>query len=296
MSVSTSNGVTTVSGPIVAIKSASEFQVNGGTGCGYLNIFTTSSTTFSPAGAKPAVGDYSVSSGSGSCATSLTATSVKLTAGSPPPSPSPTPMPASYTVGSGEIFGTDNAFSPNDGNTSTGGQGQTVDGLGCLSTMPNTYHVHAFVGIIINGRQKALPDGMGMKNPGSDGTYAGIPNWTEYASCYYSIHTHDASGVVHVESSTSASQSTSLYTLGNVFDVWGRPLSTTQIGPYTGTVRAYVAQVPLKTEQILRTYYTTYTSNPRSIPIKSHTTIWLEIGPYYVPPSALTVLNYYEEY
>lgn len=293
-SVMSSGGVTTISGTVIAIKASSEFQVQGGTGCGSVNIYTTSSTTFSPSGARPAVGDYSVSSGSGGCATYLTATSVKLT--TPSPSASSTPFPASYTVGSGAIFGHDNVFMPNDGDTSSGGQGQTIDGIPCVSTMPNTYHVHSFVGIIINGRQLALPDGIGMKNPGADGTYAGFPNWTEYASCYYYIHTHDASGVLHVESPRSVSLASTIYTLGNAFDVWGMPLSSTQIGPYTGTVRAYTAKVPLKTTQILRSYYTLYSGNPRSIPIYSHTTTWLEIGPTYITPSSLPVLNYYEEY
>lgn len=294
LSVTTSGGVTTISGQVVAVKSSSEFQVQGGTGCGSVNIFTTSSTTFTPSGARPAVGDNSVSSGSGSCATSLTATSVKLT--TPAPSASSTPLPASETIGSGEIFGHDNTFSPNDGDTSSGGQGQTIDGLPCKTTMPNTYHVHSFVGIIINGRQLALPDGIGMKNPGADGTYAGIPNWTEYASCYYYIHTHDASGVLHVESPQSVSLTSSIYTLGTAFDVWGMPLSSTQIGPYTGTVRAYTAKVPLKTARILRSDYTLWSGNPRTIPIYSHTTTWLEIGPTYIAPSSLPVLNYYEEY
>lgn len=210
--------------------------------------------------------------------------------------PTPSPFPSSYVVGSGAIFGLDNQFSPNDGNSSTGGQGQIVDGMPCATTMPNTYHVHAFVGIIINRRQLALPDGSGMKSPGADGTYAGFPNWTEYATCYYYMHTHDASGVVHIESPKSASQSTSLYTLGNYFDVWGRTLSTTQIGSYTGTVRAYVAQVPLKTFYIQRASYVLYGSNPRNIPLKSHTTVWLEIGPTYVTPSSLPVIHYYMTY
>jgi hypothetical protein len=208
----------------------------------------------------------------------------------------PTPMPASETIGSGEIWGSDNVFSPNDGDSSTGGQGQTVDNIPCATSMPNAYHVHAFVAMLVNGRQVALPDGVGMKNPGSDITYAGFPNWTEYASCYYYIHTHDASGVLHIESPQNVSPSTSLYTLGSAFDVWGRALSSTQIGPYAGTVRAYVAQVPLKTAQILRTDYVQYTGNPRTIPLHSHTTVWLEIGPAYVAPSQLPVLNYYEEY
>lgn len=208
----------------------------------------------------------------------------------------PAPMPSSQMVGSGEIFGADNAFTPNDGDTSRGGQGQSVEGIPCASTMPNTYHVHAFVGIIINGRHLALPDGIGMKNPGADGTYYGIPNWTQYASCYYYIHAHDASGVLHIESPQSASLSTSLYTLGSAFDLWGMTLSTTQIGPYTGTVRTYVAQVPLKTTSVQRSAYTLYTNNPRTIPLHSHTTIWLEIGPTYLTPSYFPVINYYEEY
>lgn len=297
-SVSSSNGVTTVSGPIVAVKSSAEFEVSAGTGCGYLNIYTTSSTTFSPSGAKPAVGENAVSSGSGSCATRLTATSVQLGGASPAPSPSSTatPMPASYTIGSGAIFGSDNAFSPNDGDTSSGGNGQSIDGMPCASSMPNAYHVHAFAGIVINGRQIALPDGIGMKNPGADATYAGFPNWTEYASCYYDIHTHDASGVLHLESNQSVPLTSSIYTLGNAFDVWGMALSGTQIGPYSGTVRAYVAQVPLKTAQIARSAYALYSADPRTIPLHSHTTTWLEIGPAYVPPASLPVLNYYEEY
>jgi len=165
--------------------------------------------------------------------------------------------------------------------------------------MPHTYHVHSFLGIIINRRQLALPEGTGMKYPGGDITYAGFPNWTEYVEsggCYYYLHTHDASGLIHIESPQSASQGTSLYTLGNYFDVWGRVLSTTQVGPYTGTVRAYVAQVPLKTIYVQRSSYVLYSGNPRNIPLKSHTTTWLEIGPNYITPSSLPVIHYYTEY
>lgn len=205
-------------------------------------------------------------------------------------------LPASETIGSGEIFGTDNGFSPYDGDTSHGGQGQLVDNIPCKTTMPSTYHVHAFVGILINGAHRATPDGIGMKSPGSDVTYYGIPNWTESASCYYYIHTHDASGVLHIESPQSVSKSTSIYTLGNAFDVWGMPISSTQIGQYTGTVRAYVANITLGTTQVPRTAYKLYSGNPRYIPLHSHTTVWLEIGPTYVSPSAFPVLNYYEEY
>lgn len=63
----------------------------------------------------------------------------------------------------------------------------------------SNYHVHAFVGIIVNGKQIALPDGLGMKSPGADS--GGV---TSTASCFYYLHTHEASGVVHIEDPSNA--------------------------------------------------------------------------------------------
>jgi hypothetical protein len=48
--------------------------------------------------------------------------------------------------------------------------------------------------------------------------------------------------------------------------------------------------------QAPNTKYVLYTGNPRSIPIHSHTTTWLEIGPTYVSPSHLPAIHYYEAY
>jgi hypothetical protein len=77
MPMSTTSSIT-VSGPIVAVISSTEFQIQAGAGCGYLHIFTNSSTVFSPSGAKPAVGLNAQATGTGSCATSVTATKVVL--------------------------------------------------------------------------------------------------------------------------------------------------------------------------------------------------------------------------
>ncbi|HET7814764.1 MAG TPA: hypothetical protein VFL13_10370 [Candidatus Baltobacteraceae bacterium] len=300
-SYSQSGSNITVTGPITSIVSSTEFSVNAGTGCGTLHVYTSSSTTWTPAGAKAVTGENVTASGTGSCATNVQAASVKVnSSATPTPSGSatPSPLPASRTIGSGGTpFGLDDAFNPTDGDTASGGNGQSVDGIPCATTMPNTYHVHAFVGIIINGRQYAVPDGVGLNKPGADSTYAGFTNWTEYAtSCYYYTHTHDASGVVHIEAPNSVPQSTYIYKLQNFFDVWGQKISSTQIGPFTGTVTAYVAQVPLKQAQITSSMYTTYSGNPANIPLKSHTTVWLQIGPKIYTPSQLPVLNYYEEY
>lgn len=68
----------TVSGPIVALLSSTEFQIQAGAGCGYIHIFTNASTVFIPSGAKPAVGKNAQVVGTGSCATSITATQVTL--------------------------------------------------------------------------------------------------------------------------------------------------------------------------------------------------------------------------
>jgi hypothetical protein len=73
----------TVGGPIVAVFSSTAFQIQAGTGCGYLHIYTTSSTVYVPSGTRPAVGKTVQVSGTGSCATSVTATQV--TFGSDPP-------------------------------------------------------------------------------------------------------------------------------------------------------------------------------------------------------------------
>lgn len=75
--MSTTSSIT-VSGPIVAVISSTEFQIQAGSGCGYLHIFTNSSTVFVPSGAKPAVGLNAQATGSGSCATSVIATQVTL--------------------------------------------------------------------------------------------------------------------------------------------------------------------------------------------------------------------------
>lgn len=58
--------------------SSTKFQIQGGGGCGYVNIFTTSSTVFVPSGSRPAVGLNAQVTGTGSCATSITATQVTL--------------------------------------------------------------------------------------------------------------------------------------------------------------------------------------------------------------------------
>ncbi len=85
-------------------------------------------------------------------------------------------------------------------------------------------------------------------------------------ACISWLHTHTTDGIIHTE---APAQHT--YTLGNFFDVWGQPLSRTQVGPAKGKVTAfYNGQVWL--------------GDPRDIPLKEHTQVQLEVGGPLVAP------------
>ncbi len=148
---------------------------------------------------------------------------------SPPPPSSPGAPPLSSTVTDissaqriGEIHWT-------NGNTSSGGDGGPVDGIECLANMPEDYHVHSYVGIYLNGELLAVPQSVGMVSS---------------PRCYYAIHTHDHSGQVHVESSAPGT-----FTLGQMFNIWGQPLSDTNVAGLTGNpVEVFVVENGAVTE------------------------------------------------
>lgn len=87
----------------------------------------------------------------------------------------------------------------------------------CLAENTNL-HVHPYLQIRINtgssNTSVVIPAAVGILDPQYT-TVAGEP-YVSGGSCFEPMHTHDASGIIHIE---SASTSTS-YTLGNLFDVW----------------------------------------------------------------------------
>lgn len=177
-------------------------------------------------------------------------------------------LPQNIVASSGAVNGLDNTFTPNDGDASGGGNGQTIDGIPCLPSMDEAhYHVHIFLGILNNGTLTALPDGTGMKNPGPDS--GGV---VTTASCFYYLHTHDASGVVHIEDPSTASRTTSLHTLGQYLDIWGHSFSGARIYTSGSVYRGQGAQT------IANSAYQLYSGDPRSIPLYAHEVIWVEWG------------------
>jgi hypothetical protein len=158
------------------------------------------------------------------------------------------------------------AFEP--GNTAQGGNGQPVDGIEGSSREMLKVHVHAHLALFSKGQQLAIPYGIGIVKPfqvnnGFVGMGAGI----------YWLHTHDATGIIHVESPDDRT-----YTLGNFFDIWGEPLSAHEVAGLRGTVRAFADGKP-------------YTGNPRDIVLGAHTQITLEVGSPTVPPPVYVFPN-----
>jgi hypothetical protein len=103
-----------------------------------------------------------------------------------------------------------------------------------------------------------VPPGIGI--PGSEIVNTADGPAATAGSCIYWLHTHYADGIAHVESPDQRT-----FTLGSFFDIWGQPLSTTQVGSDTGPVTAYVNGQK-------------FAGNPRDIPLTAHAVIQLNVG------------------
>jgi hypothetical protein len=97
-------------------------------------------------------------------------------------------------------------------------------GLPALPVEGKALHTHQHLDLYLNGTHVAVPALIGI---GSD------------PRLYSPIHTHDRTGILHVESPTRRT-----YTLGQFFAVWGVRLSATCIGNYCAagsrTLQAFV--------------------------------------------------------
>lgn len=140
-----------------------------------------------------------------------------------------------------------NPYEPQANFNSNGGTGQPIDGIKCATSEQLLFHIHAHLDIFANGRKVRVPSQIGI--PGK---------------CIYWLHTHDSSGIIHVESPVQRT-----YTLGDFFDIWGAPLS-----------RNKVLSFDVSRSEPLRVYVDgkLYKGDPRKVPIKEHEEIALVIG------------------
>jgi hypothetical protein len=156
------------------------------------------------------------------------------------------------------------------GDTSKGGNGRPVDGIDGSSHEMLTTHIHAHLSLFYQGEQIAVPAAIGIVGP-----FQVKHGFVSEGQAFYWLHTHDATGIIHIESPDDRS-----YTLGNFFNIWGQPLNKENVAGLKGAVQAFVDGKR-------------YTGSVRSVLLKAHEQITLVVGkpvptlPQYVFPEGL---------
>lgn len=158
----------------------------------------------------------------------------------------------------GVRYGTVPGADPGTGDTPAGGHGRQVDSVACGPVEQKVSHVHAHLFILNDGVAQPVA------------AFIGIPGAPARADCYYWLHTHDRSGIIHVEAPDHG-----VHSLGELFDIWGMPL-----GPEA------VARVPVREHRVA--YFVDgvrYTGDPAGITLTRHTQVVIEVGKEVPPPS-----------
>ena len=94
--------------------------------------------------------------------------------------------------------------------------GSAIGSFNCIVNPPQTLELHAHLTILVQQRTTSCSRGPGAA-PG------GITH------CFYTIHVHDSSGKIHVTPSAAGT-----FTLGQLFQIWGQPLTNTNVAGITG--------------------------------------------------------------
>jgi hypothetical protein len=148
-----------------------------------------------------------------------------------------------------------------NGSTASGGQGDPVDTIPCGSGA-DAEHYHVHVSLFVNGQQQAMPLGVGIDNAVVVGDSLAIAG-----TCFYWLHAHDRTGIIHVEPAETGHT----FTLGEYFDIWGEPLTSSNVAGNQGDVTVYIDGAR-------------YLGDPRAIVLAAHQQITLEVGTRVAPP------------
>jgi len=105
----------------------------------------------------------------------------------------------------------------------------TALGLPAAPSMAERLHIHVHLDVFVDGRNVEVPMNIGIN---------------EAQGFLTSLHTHDATGIVHIESPTVR-----IFTLGQVFDMWGVRFTSDCLGGYCSSgdriLRVYVNGKPV---------------------------------------------------
>ncbi len=176
------------------------------------------------------------------------------------PKSGPTLASGSPTVDPGSLPGMLAGPAPWPNNTADLKARLSAMGLPALSSEGTVLHIHQHLDIFIDGTREAVPSDIGIL--------------TSPQLVFSPLHTHDTSGIIHVESPTQET-----FTLGQFLDVWGVRFTQTCIGGYCNgggkTLQVFVdghevtgdpTQVELQPQQEIVVAYGTPAALPSPAP------------------------------
>ena len=135
--------------------------------------------------------------------------------------------------------------------------------LPALGAEGEALHIHQHLDIFVNGKPVTVPAAIGINMD---------------ARFISQLHTHDVSGVIHVESDQVRD-----FTLGQFFDVWGLRFTKDCIGGYCAKgndkLQVFSAGKPI-------------TGDPRSLVLSSHQVIAVVYGPVKSTPIIRTTYQF----
>ncbi|HKB33480.1 MAG TPA: hypothetical protein VKF16_06395 [Candidatus Dormibacteraeota bacterium] len=156
----------------------------------------------------------------------------------------------------------------------------TAAGVPCDHLEHSQVHYHSALQIVYQGNVLPIPANIGISGDPAAPT------------CFYWLHVHAANpDVIHIESPANQ-----VFTLGQFFSVWST-WSKAQGGPNEPLDATHVSTLTLTADEKLVVYIDlqdgkgaqVYTGDAKSIPLKSHEVITLEITPPAVtPPPSFT--------
>ena len=139
-------------------------------------------------------------------------------------------------------------------------QARAIGRLRCTAGAGAGARTLAHVELFAAGEVVPVPPGIGIALP-----LARAGAYVRGGRCSYSVRTTEPTGLLELRPGARL-------TLGDLFAIWGQPLSRTRLGAFRGHVRAYLGGRP-------------WPRDPRALPLSAGAVIVLEIGPF-VPPHA----------
>lgn len=114
-------------------------------------------------------------------------------------------------------------------------------------------HYHVLLVVNANGQEQDVPANIGI----TDSPAYTNPSYYCTSPELHALHTHDGSGIIHLELPGSI---TATPTLGDFFSIWGKPLLSTQAWSFSGPVKATLYNMAGGTSR-------DYSGNPQSLPL-----------------------------